>query len=80
MGLTRAGVAVAALIGLTACQSVNGMRINGVDIHPAQGETFCERNIAMCLLGGAAVAGGVALAAMGHGYSRNGSTMGGAGY
>ena len=83
MHLTKRCLAVLALIGLTACQSVSGMRVNGVEIHPAQGETFCERNTMMCLLGGAAVAVGVAFAAMGHGYSHSGSgtsgTMGGTG-
>ena len=85
MRLMKGGIAAVGLIALTACQSVNGMRVNGINIHPAQGgETYCERNVAMCLLGGAALAGGVAFAAMGHGYSHSsgagGMGMPGSGY
>lgn len=69
MRLIKGGIAAVALIGLTACQTANGMRVNGIDLgpHPAQGgQTFCERNVVLCLAGGAAMAGGVAFAAMGH--------------
>ena len=84
MRLVRPAMVFAASIALTACQTANGMRVNGINIHPAQGETFCERNAVMCLLGGAAVAGGVAFAAMGHGYHSSsgpgGMGMPGSGY
>ena len=85
MLLVRPAMLFAASIALTACQTASGMRVNGIDIHPAQGgETYCERNVAMCLLGGAALAGGVAFAAMGHGYSHSsgagGMGMPGSGY
>lgn len=82
MRLVKGGLAVVASVGLTACQTINGMTVNGVSIspHPAQGETFCERNVVVCLVGGAAVAGGVALAAMGRGYHSNTVGMTGGGY
>ena len=80
MRLVRPAMVLAASIALTACQTASGMKLNGIDIHPAQGgETFCERNAVMCLLGGAAVAGGVAFAAIGHGYHGSASGAGGMG-
>ena len=80
MRLVRPAMLFAASIALTACQTASGMRVNGIDIHPAQGgETYCERNTVMCLLGGAALAGGVAFAAMGHGYNHSSSGPGGMG-
>ncbi|HEX5281117.1 MAG TPA: hypothetical protein VFW28_13640 [Micropepsaceae bacterium] len=57
---------------LSACATM----INGVDIspHPAQGgDSFCERNMVLCIGGGLLLAGGIALVAAGG----HGSGMGG---
>jgi len=83
------------VVYLSACQST----VNGVD--PAQdqaqgGSTFCGRNLALCVVGGALAVGGIAAAASSgyhkHSYSSTspagtmggttmgGATMGGAGY
>lgn len=66
---------------LTFSLSACGTMVNGVEIspHPAQGgDSFCERNMVLCIGGGLLVIGGVALAASGHSYhSPNGTSMGG---
>ena len=81
------------LLTLTLCATLAACEtprtINGVEVDPAQEQsTFCGRNLAVCLIGGAAVVGGIALAASG-GYSKKtysatggttGTTMGGTGY
>lgn len=62
---------------LSACATT----INGVDIspHPAQGgDSFCGRNMILCIGGGLVLVGGVALAAAGRSY-HSATGMGGTG-
>ena len=63
MKCARVSTVLAMSIGLIGCQTVNGIDVRP---HPAQGESFCERNLVLCVVGGAAFMGGVALAASGH--------------
>jgi hypothetical protein len=59
-------VSLISSLNLAACQTI--AMINGVTlpIHPAQGgDTFCERNFAICVAAGALAGGGIAFAASG---------------
>jgi len=77
--------ALTASTSLTACQTastINGVRL---PVRTAQGgDTFCERNLILCIAGGALVAGAAAAASGGHHgdppsgpMSGNGSLSGG---
>jgi hypothetical protein len=75
MRLAASAVALIASLSLTACQTAS--TFNGVRLQPAQGggDTFCERNLLLCLAGGGLVAGGAALAAS-SGYSHHSYSSG----
>lgn len=78
MYLPRIAMISALTFSLTACGTI----VNGVDTspHPAQGGgSFCERNLVLCIGGGVLIAGGIALAAAGHGYHRTNSSGTGTG-
>lgn len=67
-------------LSLSACQTLDGINVNGVrlGVKEAQGDSFCERNMTLCVIGGlAAVGGGVALAT--GGYSKKSYTSPGTG-
>ena len=70
-----------AALSLPACQTIGGVQLAGRDaqtrVYPAQAESFCGRNPAICVLGVVVVVGGaVALASGGGG----GGSTGGGGY
>jgi len=77
MRLVITAVALVTSLSLAACQTAP--IVNGVNLHPAQGggDTFCERNLLLCLAGGGLVAGGAALAASSGYHHSSGSGSGG---
>ena len=71
MHVRKTAIALIASLGLMGCQTVNGIAVAGYDppanIRAAQGESFCARNTAVCVLGVVVVVGAVAFAASGGG-------------
>ena len=59
----RRGVAFAVALSLAGCQTTQTAQLPILPpsggIEPAQGESFCERNVFLCILGGVILVGGV---------------------